>query len=299
MNEAVPASSDGSPVGPARRLLRAAWVLVRAVLALLALFFAWTSALWKSPVLAVWFLAVSLALAVAPRAGNLRAARRALIAVILVAAVAIGLGWRVPFRDVETRMEALHTASLARPPALKTFDRLAIWSGNVAMGLGGYAIGMPEVAWETLRMAWPGPAEHVVASDFAMKSRRVRAVVAGFARSLPPGGGPPRTSIAHVAWSRNYAALGYSEARVALAVNCPFVVEMKAARDGDAWKIDCRGSCDVAYGSMPDMAPIIRVGGKTLRISEAMFAALRREGWLHPYRATYVWTVRSDDPRLR
>jgi hypothetical protein len=289
---------------PTALIARVVGWTVRAIVGTIALFLAATAALWKAPVVVLWLAALAV-VALTPGTGRrTRWLWRGAAVLFAAWTIAFGILWRVPFREIEERMAELHRTAYANPRALSTVDRLAIYQGNLAMGLAGLTIGFPEVAWETARMAWPGPAEHVVASDFAMKSAKVREAVAAFARSLPEKDVPPRSKSVTLAWKRGYAdylsaGAFRSEGRVALAVNCPFELAMKASRDGYAWRIDCRGSCDVTYGRFKEMTPMFRVGGETAYVSETMFAALRRLGWLHPFTVTYVWSVASDDERLR
>jgi hypothetical protein len=47
------------------------------------------------------------------------------------------------------------------------------------------------------------------------------------------------------------------------------------------------------------MTPTFPNGKETFMISETMFWALQEIGWLHPFRATYTWTIDAEDKRLQ
>ena len=280
---------------------------VRVAIMTLALFFALTAALWQSLTLTLWFVVV----AVLPwlpwkRSPAWRRVALVVLGAFLVYTAVFGvMYWKVPRNELHARMEYLHNTSYRNPARLTTYDRITIYCGNIAMGIAG-SIPFPEVAWETLRMAYPGPREHIIRSDFAMKSERVRNALREFVKRLPAKGAGkvsmPRKRIAWVSW--DYTTWGYTEARVALAVNCPFVLDADALWTGDSWRIECRGTCDVEYGRFEEMTtvfrhPLDRSGKYPFEVSETMFWALEELGWLHRFLATYVWTVDCDDKRLR
>lgn len=280
----------------------AALIVLRAGIFLVALFFAVTAVLWKTWPLVLWFLMMA-ALLIFPagRGGRWRLGRRFLAGfLVLYTAYFTIIDWEMPFDQLQNRMEDLHNKSLAPDPSrtLDTTDRLTIWTGNVAMGIVGYPL-FPEVAWETLRMIAPGPREHVIRSDFAMRSQKVRDVLGAFTRGLPKEGPPRKMKQAEIGWGKDDAHAGYNEARVGLAVNCPFVLDATATWEKGRWTVEARGSCDVVYPRFPDMTPTFPYGKETFMISETMFWALQEIGWLHPLRATYTWTIDADDKRLQ
>lgn len=285
------------------------WTLtgIRLALVFLVLFFLWTAIFWKTASIVLWCVFIIAVLAL-PRGKsvNWRHAHNTLIGILVVCTLAFGLVfWRVPLTEIGVRMEGLHrTADSGDPADYSTTDRIAIWSGNIAMGLVG-AIPFPEVAWETIRMALPGPETHVIRSDFAMRSGKVRRVLDRFVRSLPEKKGDPQamqdTNITWNSW--DYTTWGFTEARVALAVNCPFVLRATATWENYRWRIDSEGSCKVSYGRFNEMTTVFRHpfdsrNEHPLAISETMFWGLQKVGWMYPFTVTYRWKFYNDDPRI-
>ena len=275
----------------------------RIVFSLLMLIFALTAVFWKAPSLVVWFCLIVFTAAIATR----KPGKRRIVFRIAGAGLAVYTAafsaflWRVPFDELQSRMRVIHNKAYNMgAQSYTTFDCLAVYSGNIVMGVVGYPI-FPEVAWETLRMALPGPSRHIIESDFAMRSRKVRSALSPFLRKLPKkGDGTRKMKTKAVSWTGgDYSALSYNEARVALALNCPFILKAKATRDKDRWKIDCEGSCDVSYGRFEKMEPFFSVWGEKFYISETMFNPMQKLGWMFPYDVIYKWSFYSDDKRMR
>ncbi|HUB08749.1 MAG TPA: hypothetical protein VMB50_17205 [Myxococcales bacterium] len=219
------------------------------------------------------------------------------------AALGLGLAGSVAFassfeRDLGTRLLEL---ARRKDAATLTFrDRLGLYGLNAVMGAGGWLAGFPEVAGETLALAWPGPPVRTWSSDFAMGSPRVRSALGKALAALPPSPEGTEVELAtlRIAWptySRDEDSM-----RVALALNSPFFLGGRARRTGQGrgWVVDLTGTAVVAYphrfflplGVLPD--------GQPWGLDEGLFWALQRAGWLHPYTAEWHWTIDGDDARL-
>jgi hypothetical protein len=67
---------------------------------------------------------------------------------------------------------------------------------------------------------------------------------------------------------------------------------------GERWRLDVRATVDVRYRAGASLV-LGRVRGVPIVVDEGLFAALQDRGWLHPYRAVWVWSAWADDPFLR
>jgi hypothetical protein len=220
--------------------------------------------------------------------------RFARAAVLLLVAVAAAFAWHVPFHEYADRIQSLSRSVEAGPKRLSTRDLAAIWTLNLVMAAGGWLAGFPEAAGETAGLVFRGPDERVHRSDMAMRSPTVRRAVArGFAAAAASGSedlGLPAQRIVFM-YDPDRESL-----RAALALN-PLLLAGRVVRAGQGWRADLQATVQVAY---PRRA-VLRlrdVRGRSLVIDEGLFWALQQRGWLHPYVATWQWSVWSNDPRL-
>jgi hypothetical protein len=278
-------------------LLRVLFIVLRSSVLLGCSFLLLTSVLWLSPIFAFWFLGLAF---VAATATSKQCKQRSVFVVASLLLVGYSLAllvfWKIPYRQIDSRMNVLHQKALnTGPNSYTTVDCMAVYLGNIVMGLGGYAAGFTEVAWETWRLTLPGEGKYTINSDFAMKSKTVRSAISTFVDSLPQQGDEVQLETQKIAWGRNYSIYNHAEARVALALDCPLYLSAKAKKTGNRWRLEMEGKCRIEYPRLKSLTPVLG----PLRVSETMFWALQRRGWLFPYTLTYKWSVYSDDPRLK
>jgi hypothetical protein len=146
--------------------------------------------------------------------------------------------------------------------------------------------------------------ERLLEDDVPMRSAKVRRLLAGGVRRLgrKPGARVDLGEIHFAGSGSDNAAYGAAllndSARVALALevgDSQLTLERRA--DGD---VDARWSgvlhypgTDIAFA-----APVPWIGGEILRVSETVFCGMHVDGAMNPFRLTYRWTLREDDPRL-
>ncbi len=254
----VPGRADTTWVVGPRGRGRCAWTAAAGA----ALFGAWL-ATWHLWLGALWW-------AVAAGMVARRASRRAwLVHGLVGAALVPWCLWRY-----DQRATALMSRVLARgPDALGTADMVAVWGLNLLMATAGAALGLPEVAAETARLALPGPADReVVAGDFPRCAPKLAALVHRWqaqARDGRTAFGPTR-----VAW--RYGEPGTS-ARAALALNPVTVSGRVVGRD-----LALRFEVAVDYPPNHRLA-FGRIGPLSIAVEEGLFHALEVRGWLHPY----------------
>lgn len=176
-------------------------------------------------------------------------------------------------------------------PALNFSNKVAIYGGNIVMAAGGYLLGMPEVAKETLLLGFPGEKVRRFDSDFAMQSPRVRAALEPFINSL--ANYPPETQVVEmpaivIDWSHGeYVG---DDRRVALALNA-FTVTAKAYREPERWRIECRGTVAIKYDPNQQPTRLLNLFGLEIVIDQSLYWGLQEAGWLHPYTAAWHWTI--------
>lgn len=215
-----------------------------------------------------------------------RVVQWALLVLLLLPAAA---AWKTPLREY-----AAATADLGHRRAdLGTTDLLGIWGLNLLMGAGGHAAGLPEVARETWLLAVPTDQVRVRASDFAMRSPKVRGAVAQMAaQARQRGPGPLRPQ--RITWS-SYAT---DSPRVSLALNCPLELRGEAVEVAGVLFLSLTAACHVAYPQRAQLT-LGRVDDTVLRVDEGLLWELQERGWLHPYDMVYTWQTRADDPVLQ
>lgn len=236
-------------------------------------------------VLAAWAaVAAGLALALA-RAPNRRDAAAAGAWVVIGAVLVPLVVW-----EAAGRLDAL-AAKKERdgPEAFDRRDLAAIWGLNLGMAAGGFAVGFPEVACETLLLATPGPEVRDFHGDFAMRSPRVRRAVAAMAADVRAGRAPARRRVDWPSYAEPDESL-----RVALALNAPLYLDGAVTDDG---RLAVLGSAEIAY---PRRARLRfgRLLGRELVLDEGLFWVLQERGWFDVYVARWHWTVALDDPGL-
>ncbi len=154
--------------------------------------------------------------------------------------------FEVPFNEVQERMLFLKTKlEKSGPQAFNFEEKLGIYGANIAMGFGSLAMGMPEIAVETLLLCVPGPEVRKWSSDFAMRSRLIRNKLVKFVDSLEnyPA---TKTEVSmpeiQIAWNGYFT----DSRRVSFALNA-FRMTAKACRENGCWRIECSGWVPVKY----------------------------------------------------
>ena len=208
-------------------------------------------------------------------------------------------GWTVPFHEYASQVATLH-ARVQRdgPDALRERDLLALYGLNGVVGAAGLAVGFPEVARETWALAVLTESDRSHTSDFAMRSPRIRGAVADMVSVdlAEPSGDEVGLSPRRLSWGGSYG--GSESTRVALALDGPSTLSGTAYRYGERWRLDLVATLRVRYPAGWSQE-VGRVGGVPVVVDEGLFWALQQRGWLHPYEASWRWSLWSDDPRLR
>ncbi|HIA81822.1 MAG TPA: hypothetical protein EYO02_06915 [Rhodospirillales bacterium] len=251
------------------------------LMTLLAAFMGAVAFLWGA-----WWLGAALVV------GCLGVVRRK-VRVIIVAIFLAGITAPFSLNQISHRMDTY--GALIRgsgPDALTTSDRLSIYFGNIAMGLGGFVIGAPEVAVETLLLIRPNPGEdYLINHSFAMGSPYIRNLVHAFATKVAKGETAMRLKRVPLRWSHVMPNVLF-DYRVFLAV-AGGGLRAEAHKEIDGYRIDCTVTIDVRYSAKYKLN-ILNSHGIRLYIDEAIFSALQDLGWLHPYVLHYHWVVITD-----
>jgi hypothetical protein len=255
-------------------------------------------ALVIAAILQLWVPGVALAalcLALAPP----RFARRWRWPALAVGVLGLTAGAPLAAWEIQHRLDVMAERLEANGWRLSTPERVQVATLNLAMGLGGYVLGYPEVASETLWMFVPGPRVREWRSDFAMESPLVRQHVRELLEEAHQrhgrAEGPVTLSKRRVLWTKRN--LERDSLRVALALNSPLFLEAVAYPQSSGWHLEIRGKAAVRYPHR-NRVPLGRLFGQRLVIEEGLFAALQEAGWLHPYEAVWSWSVEEGDPRL-
>lgn len=224
-------------------------------------------------------------------------------------------------------------AAAANEDVFSWRERMGVHGFNLLLAAGGYVLGLDEVAWETAAMSWRadplppgasvsqrraqcraswseaahadaslGPVE-VVASDFPMRSGRVRErVAAGMRRLSSAPGATLDLGEIHFASQGDdvtayTGALVHDSLRVALALE---VGDSRLALTRRAHDVEVTWTGTIHYPptDLAFSAPIPWTG-QVLRVSEPVFCAMHADGAMAPYPLVYTWTIDADDPRLR
>jgi len=234
---------------------------------LLAAFMGAVAFLWGA-----WWLGAALVV------GCLGVVRRK-VRVIIVAIFLAGITAPFSLNQISHRMDTY--GALIRgsgPDALTTSDRLSIYFGNIAMGLGGFVIGAPEVAVETLLLIRPNPGEdYLINHSFAMGSPYIRNLVHAFATKVAKGETAMRLKRVPLRWSHVMPNVLF-DYRVFLAV-AGGGLRAEAHKEIDGYRIDCTVTIDVRYSAKYKLN-ILNSHGIRLYIDEAIFSALQDLGWL-------------------
>lgn len=239
-------------------------------------------------------------IALTPVLGRLRASAPVRTRMVLVAVLALTalLFWKTPVRELQETLQRLRDKKdAAGPSGFSTTDKLGVYGLNLIMGLGGFVVGFPEVAKETLYLSLPGPSTRTWHSDFAMRSPKVRAELRKlikFAENL--GQNEVTLPMTRIAWHRY--SMNSDSARVALALNSPFELRGTAHREGSHWRLELSGRARVEYPRRAVLT-LFSLDGKRVELDEGLFWVLQQSKWLHPYTAEWRWSVLSSDPRLQ
>ncbi|WNG45963.1 hypothetical protein F0U60_18960 [Archangium minus] len=263
------------------------------ILALLlrgVLFAAAVGSLGIAAILLLWVPSVALSalcVALAP----VRIARRVRLTAFGIGVLGLTAGAPFAAREIQYRLDTLAEGLAANGWKLSPAGRVQVATLNLAMGLGGYALGYPEVASETLWMFVPGPPVREWRGDFAMESSLVRQSIRDMLEEARRQGrteAPVKLSRRRVLWTKR--DLGRDSLRVALALNSPLYLDAVAYPQNEGWRLEIQGRAAVRYPSR-NRVPLGRLFGQPLVIEEGLFAALQVAGWLHPYEAVWRWTV--------
>lgn len=258
------------------------------------LFAAAVGALGIATLLLLWVPGVALAalcVALAPW----RLSRGIRLTALVAGVLGLTAGAPLAVREIQHRLDTLARSLAEKGWRLSGPERVQVATLNLAMGLGGYALGYPEVASETLWMFVPGSPVREWRGDFAMESALVRQHVRDMmeeARRLGRAGAPVKLSRRRVQWTKR--DLGRDSLRVALALNSPLILDAVAYPEGTGWRLELQGRAAARYPSR-SRTPLGQLFGQPLVIEEGLFAALQAEGWLHPYEAVWSWTVVEDN----
>lgn len=206
--------------------------------------------------------------------------------------------WEPIAEEVGERLEFLRqTKDREGPSSFTAVDLFAVYGLNAALAAGGWLVGFPEVAKETLLLTVRADGDaRTWRSDFAMRSPKVRAALKhlieaearqGFTGTLPS------ETVSWSAYSPNVDSL-----RVALALNSPLYLRAASRKEAGRRWVDVEGSAEIAYPRHA-LVPLARLGnGDVLKLDEGLFWVLQQRGWLHPYVARWTWSMAVDDPRL-
>ena len=274
------------------------WLLAKISMGLVSLLlvtFLAIALLWKASFL---FFLVTLALLVFLPAGLSRrwvwVTKAALLTVVLALLMAF---IHVPFGEVEKQTRFFRGKLNTQGPSSFTLsEKMAIYGANLTMGMGAFALGMPEAGWETLLICVPGKKTRTWRSDFAMESSQVRKKLKKTVRilnGLSPGVTQYEMPEVRIAW-RGYFN---DSRRVAFALNA-FRLSANARREGEVWRIECKGWVPVKYPRR-SWTKMLVIRSKPFYFEEGLYWALQQEGWLFPYKAYWAWTIHSNDARLR
>jgi hypothetical protein len=213
-------------------------------------------------------------------------------------------------------------------PVLTLDQRLGVAGLNVGMALGGYAVGFPEVAGETLRLmggdgaiaarpvaerrrlckAGAAAGSPVVEgeSDFFLDSRHFRGQAATFARrarTVAPGaslGEAP--GIDSMGRGGNTAVYFTGDkpmtARTALALYVPGATLTGVAGEGGALDLTWEGGISYPAGYAFEATVPTLTEPVTVRLDESLFCGLQLDGWMTPYTQRWTAHIAADDPRL-
>ncbi|WP_224370941.1 hypothetical protein [Hyalangium versicolor] len=245
-------------------------------------------------ILLLWVPSVALAalcLSLAP----VRLARGVRWMALAVGGLGLSAGAPLAAWEIQHRLDVMAGSLASNGWRLPLPERVQVATLNLAMGLGGYAAGYPEIASETLWMFVPGSPVREWRSDFAMESLLVRQKVRELleeARRRGSTGAPVKLRRRSVQWTKR--DLGRDSLRVALALNSPLYLEAVAYPQGKGWRLEIRGRAAARYPSR-SRTQLGQLFGQPLVIEEGLFAALQDAGWLHPYEAVWSWTVEDGD----
>ncbi|HIK09036.1 MAG TPA: hypothetical protein IGS52_02010 [Oscillatoriaceae cyanobacterium M33_DOE_052] len=212
-----------------------------------------------------------------------------IIVIILVSSLIL---WYPILSEIMLRQQHLAAKLQASGPRALNFpNKVAIYGGNIVMAAGGYLLGMPEVAKETLLLGFPGEKVRRFDSDFAMQSPRVRTALEPFIHSLAHY--PPETQVVEmpatvIDWS--YGEYLGDDRRVALALNA-FTITATAYREPQRWRIECRGTVAIKYDPNQQPTHLLNLLGLEIVIDQSLYWGLQEAGWLHPYTAAWYWTI--------
>ncbi|WP_375772454.1 hypothetical protein NR798_16715 [Archangium gephyra] len=252
-------------------------------------------ALGIAAILLLWIPSVALAalcVALAPR----RLSRGIRLTALVGGVLGLTAGAPLAAREIQHRLDTLAESLATNGWRLSLPERVQVATLNLAMGLGGYALGYPEVASETLWMFVPGSPVREWRGDFAMESPLVRQNVRELleeARRRGRAGGPVKLTRRGVQWTKR--DLGRDSLRVALALNSPLYLDAVAYPQGTGWRLEIQGRAAMRYPPR-SRTSLGRMFGQPLVIEEGLFAALQAAGWLHPYEAVWSWTVEEGEP---
>ena len=199
--------------------------------------------------------------------------------------------------EVNSKIDALANKprSQSSISEFSTKDKISIYGLNIIMGTLAYPL-YPEVAKETLLMVFTPPEDGIrtFESEFAIKSKKINALIRDFNASLLNRAEGDYTTVHRVVWPASEYRLGDREARYALALN-PSMVYLSASKKDSIWEIDVSIKVEVEY---PQNSNVALISYPELRFEEGLIWVLQQAGWLHPYTAEWKFTIDSDDSRI-
>lgn len=260
------------------KLKTSVFTILKLLCSAILVIFAFNSFMWE-----VWWLFGMLTIL-----SFLIWARRKLISISLFLIIIVSLP--LSFNQISNKMDYL--GDLIRnqgSQALSTWERVSIYSGNIAMAVGGFAILAPEVAVETLLLMDPRGKDRTFHSDFAMGSKHITDIIEKYTLKVKSGSAPLRSERIPLRWGAGQDAYSMFDHRVSWAVAGGGLF-LDYQKSGDTYKIKCRITIAVKYSEGYKLK-ILNAYGIRLYIDEAIFSALQDLGWLQPYFAHYHWTL--------
>lgn len=204
---------------------------------------------------------------------------RLLWATMLMVAVVVCLGLAGLARFMQL------SANFTRDREYGVVDRATIYTAHLTMCVGGYVVGLREVAAEAFLMHFPGQESRIWFDDFPMGSGNVVRVAKDLAErfdALSSESREGRSLTERVAW-RDYHGIEY---RHGLALNS---LHLTATMEDDGM-IAFRGVVRCSYPERGRVT-LFTVAGRPFVLEEGLYHYLEDIGWLYPYNAVWVWKI--------
>ena len=191
--------------------------------------------------------------------------------------------------DWNTSVDGLYQK--AKSESYTDLNKLGIYNLNLLMASVGTLAGYPEVALETLLLGIPFVADEVtLSSDFGLESPKVRALIKSHIRS------GRRNSVYNLAWTKKEHSSDSS--RVALAINSYGKLYITTKVDsGGGVTYDCRMRAFISYPEKSTTKIQLSSSHPWLyiKMEEAIFTGLQKEGWFKTYHINWVWNTNEKE----